>query len=243
MPFLPIQFAMLNRLTIPWEWHVVMGTARPRRCTSWCRAVPEIISDDGSLEFMQSLATVPGRITLYNKPAWDGKLEMVNHPLQNIKEPGLLWQLDADEIWTPQQIECCRDLFLTHPEKSVAWFWCRFFLGPDIVVSSRKNWGNHKDWYWTRVWRFVPGQEFVSHEPPVMTHPGEAFSQDEMERYDLVFDHYAYLLESQVRFKEAYYGYPNLTESWKALQANTEWPVKVNKFLPFVLDDGEATRL
>ena len=31
---------------------------------------------------------------------WDGKREMVNEPLFNINEECLLWQIDADELWT-----------------------------------------------------------------------------------------------------------------------------------------------
>jgi len=46
-------------------------------------------------------------ITVYRKPRdvfWDGKREMVNAPLANINEECLLWQVDADELWTVEQI-------------------------------------------------------------------------------------------------------------------------------------------
>ena len=35
---------------------------------------------------------------------WDGKREMVSAPLPNIREECLLWQVDADELWTADQI-------------------------------------------------------------------------------------------------------------------------------------------
>ena len=45
----------------------------------------------------------PDRVVLYRQPPgvfWDGKRAMVNAPLANIDEECLLWQIDADELWT-----------------------------------------------------------------------------------------------------------------------------------------------
>ena len=47
------------------------------------------------------------------------------------------------------------------------------------------------------------------------------FTQDEMERAGAVFHHFAYASESQLQFKEVYYGYRDARAQWRALQAHS----------------------
>jgi len=99
------------------------------------------LSNDGTSAYLDELACKNlGRVTLYRKPKgqfWDGKLEMVRAPLQNITEECLLWQVDVDEFWTAEQICTAREMFLRNPDKTAAFYWCWFFVGPDRIVASR----------------------------------------------------------------------------------------------------------
>ncbi len=54
----------------------------------------------------------------------------------------------------------------------------------------------------------------------------------------LIFDHYAYVYESQVRFKQRYYGYADAVDHWRKLQAHTDFPCKLKDFLPWVTDNA-----
>jgi hypothetical protein len=85
---------------------------------------------------------------------------------------------------------------------------------------------------------------WISHEPPSLGVPSPSdprqmvdavrirpFSPVEMEREKLVFQHYAYVTEEQLRFKEQYYGYKDITAQWKSLQVNTQFPAPLKKFL------------
>jgi hypothetical protein len=59
-----------------------------------------------------------------------------------------------------------------------------------------------------------------------------------------VFDHYAYAIENQVRFKERYYGYRDAVKHWRKLQSHPgPWPVKLKEFLPWVDDRVMAVRI
>jgi len=98
-------------------------------------------SIDGTSQYIDELVEkFPGKVTIYRKPPgqiWDGKREMVNAPLATIGDECLLWQIDADELWTASQLAAGRQLFLDHPGKTAAYYWCWFFVGPDRVVSIR----------------------------------------------------------------------------------------------------------
>ncbi|MEJ2041201.1 MAG: glycosyltransferase family 9 protein, partial [Desulfosarcinaceae bacterium] len=66
---------------------------------------------------------------------------------------------------------------------------------------------------------------WTAHEPPTLTDRSgrdvgrlNPFSRSETMAQGIGFQHYAYVLESQVRFKEAYYGYKGAVAQWRALQ-------------------------
>ena len=66
--------------------------------------------------------------------------------------------------------------------------------------------------------------------------------QDQTEAAGLVFQHYAYASEEQVRFKQDYYGYGGSVDRWKALQQQTHWPVRVRDFFPWFAYESNAER-
>lgn len=247
-PWVSFQYPVFRTLPFSWEWYVMEGVARNVHDSKWCKKIPARLSNDGTSEYLDSI-NFDKRVHIYRKKLWQGKVEMVNAPLGNIKEPCLLWEIDGDEIWTAEQIIRMRSMFMREPERTSAQFFCRYFVGPDIVTTTRGTYGN-RDYDWHRVWRYTPGQKFATHEPPVLvgpkgeTLPDRRFTQQETADAGLVFDHYAYALQKTVEFKQLYYtGCENAVESWKLLQINTVWPGFLKNYFSWVKDNTRVARL
>lgn len=245
-PFIRFHEEMLRRLPFRWHWHVVEGVAALRHDTAWSTATGGRVTDamhragrskDGTSEYLDDLAArFPGQVTIYRKPPgvfWDGKREMVNAPLPNITEPCLLWQMDNDELWTVEQVTEVRRRFMAEPDRGAAYYWCWYFVGPDKVVSTRNNYAQNPAVEWLRTWRYEPGDTWAAHEPPTLVRPrGEGqppldiatlrpFSHDETEAFGAVFQHFAYVTEEQLGFKEDYYGYAGARAQWRTLLETT----------------------
>ena len=263
-PFIRYHIEAFKNLPFPWHWHIVEGVAKLVQDTAWSVASGGKVTDsiqakgrskDGTSEYLDRLAAeYPENITIYRKPAgsyWEGKLEMVSAPLANLPEHCLLWQIDVDELWSQAQIITMRELFLSHSEKSAAWFWCHYFVGPDLVVNGRHCYSQNSEVEWLRVWRYRAGMYWASHEPPRLmrktpsgevrnvgaTHP---FLHYETERHGLVFQHFAYVLPQQLEFKETYYGYRNALKEWQDLQQSTERPLALKSHLSWITDHTTA---
>ena len=242
-PFIRYHERMLSQLPISWHWHIMEGVAALKHDTAWSVAMGGHITDDihrrgrskdGTSEYLDDLALrFPNNITLYRKPPdefWDGKREMVNAPLGQIKNDCILWQLDSDEIWTAGQILAVHQMFMHNPDRTAAWFWCWYFVGPEKVISTRHGYAQNPRQEWLRTWRFRPNDYWAAHEPPILLRNLEGhsesidvakiapFTHDEMEAVGAVFQHFAYATEAQLSFKEDYYGYKNALTQWRKLQ-------------------------
>jgi hypothetical protein len=262
MPFIEHHLRVFEAIDGPWHWHIIEGVGDLVADTAWSvrngGAIPDELhrrgrSIDGTSAYLDELsARDRGRISLYRKPPgelWRGKREMVNAPLREISEACLLWQVDADELWTTDQIEAVRDLFEARPDATAAYYRCHYFVGPDRVITSRDTYGNHTGFEWLRTWRYAPGDHWAAHEPPrlVRAAPGgetvdvasiNAIDHDTTEAAGAVFQHFAYATAEQARFKEVYYGYPNAVAQWRALQAASAFPLRLGDFLDWVRDDA-----
>jgi hypothetical protein len=235
MPFLPIQLATFNRLTgLDWTWLVVEGAADNTHCTKWCQKQEPRLSRDGSHEFLVSIREHP-RVKYACRQLWDGKVEMCNALLPLIKEESVLIQIDADELWAPDQIERIVEEFRNKPALCTMQFFCRYFLGHNIITTGEEAYGN-RNGEWLRAWRFRPGDTFSAHEPPILkSNAGLCYDRDYTRRMGLVFDHWAYVFPEQVQYKQQFYGYSCAIEHWRRLQQNKRWPVTdLQKFLPWV---------
>jgi FkbM family methyltransferase len=267
-PFIRYHEEVFRRLPFRWHWHIVEGVASLTHDTAWSAASGGHISKafhdggrsgDGTTGYLDQLAKrYPGQVSLYRKPRgvfWDGKREMVNAPLASIEEPCLLWQVDADELWTEEQIVTVRQMFMAEPHRTAANYWCWYFIGPSKVIGTRHNYAQNPRQEWLRTWRFEPGDHWAAHEPPTLVRPngsGSApidvarirpFGHDEMEAAGVVFQHFAYATEEQLRFKETYYGYRNALACWRKLQQH-KGSGFLRDYLPWVGDNtmfGEAS--
>jgi len=104
MPFLRWHIDQLQKLPIPWQWHVVEGLADLKHDTAWSLRTGgrlprgkrrSSLSRDGTTEYLDTLQRkFPGQVKIYRKPngqLWQGKVEMVRSPLTAIREECLLW--------------------------------------------------------------------------------------------------------------------------------------------------------
>ena len=116
---------------------------------------------DGTAEYLDAIvAENPDRVTVYREPhgsLWNGKRAMVSAPLSAIGEECLLWQVDADELWTADQIVAMRRLFVEQPDRMAAYYWCDYVVAPETVVATRYNYAANPDLDWLRTWRSGPG--------------------------------------------------------------------------------------
>ncbi len=263
-PFIRYHIEIFKQLPFKWHWHIVEGVADLKHDTSWCiklggRICDEIhkngCSCDGTTEYLDELAKLyPDNITIYRQLEgvfWDGKREMVNAPLTNIQEECLLWQIDVDELWTVEQICTAREIFISNPEKTAAFYWCWYFVGEQLIISTRNCYAQNPQQEWLRTWRFKPGYIWAAHEPPVLvetladgqyknianTNP---FLHQETEQHGLVFQHFAYVTQEQLSFKEKYYGYQNAVYKWKYLQENRKFPILLREYFPWVQDETQV---
>lgn len=237
MRFLPAQFYTFNRLNLDWHWHIAHGAAANVNCTRWCRAQEPSLSSDGTAEYLQLLAEHP-RISVHNRPLWEqGKVEMVNACIQEITDPCILFEVDADELWTTEQVEHIYRMLGNSETANCARFRCNYFVGPNVVTVGDNCYGNNPG-EWLRAWRYQPGMRFLTHEPPFLS--GVNGTQEIcIPRDNEVgpFMHYAYTYPEQVAYKEKFYGYKNALAQWCVLQLNDQWPVtRLKNFLPWVDD-------
>lgn len=266
MPFIEYHLEIFKSLKLPWHWHIIEGVADHTHDTAWGKvnggSIPDEchrhgLSVDGTSDYLDRLAKRhPEKITIYRPPAgkfWDGKLAMVSAPLPNLPPDCLLWQIDADELWTSEQIERMQAMFTSAPDRTAAHFHCHFFVGPELVTVTPNAYSHNTSYEWFRVWRYRQGMRWRSHEPPrlmVQTqgawrdvaglHP---FTHAETEAAGLVFTHYAYALEHQVRFKERYYGYAGAVDQWRRLQNAARFPARLGDYFAWVRDNTRVDRV
>jgi hypothetical protein len=230
LPFLTFHYPQFIKLKLPWEWHIVEGTAMAEHGHLGVEN-----STDGSFEYVRSLRH-DKRVVFTRHVALKDMTDAMNVPMVHVTEETLLFKLDHDEVWTTAQIETIHALFQSRPEKNHALFWCRYYIGPDIVVTTRNTWGNSSG-EWPRAWRVKPGDRWASEVPPRIDGQRiNAFSQDETEAHGLV-------MEEQATAKEARYFQKGTLDGWRRLQANTQWPCRLKDFFPWVQPETMADKL
>ncbi len=261
-PFIDKHVKTFVNLNIDWHWHIIEGVAELKHDTGWSIQNGGVVeqafhknglSIDGTTEYLDSIKNkFSSNITIYRKSFgefWDGKREMVNAPLKNIDEECILWQIDVDEFWTTNQILKAHELFVANPTILAAYYWCHYFVGPDIVIATRNCYANNPAQEWLRTWRFKPNNFWLKHEPPILAkktysgnvlvaHENRVFSHEQTERLGLIFQHFAYCTEAQLQFKEKYYGYKDALGNWKRLQEEKRFPQLLRNYFPWVSDSS-----
>lgn len=254
-PYLPLIYAELRKLSgIDWVWNCIEGVSAPNADTKWVAQMPPRLSEDGTTQWLDSVAAFDKRVVIYRKEMWHSKTAQMNEPLKTLYEPAVLMQMDADEIFTTEQIKAIyEELSFRSSPLNTAQFACAYHVGPNIVITSQKTFGDF-DYEWFRAWRVQPGVRFKSHEPPKLENFKEViWTKEKTRERGLVFDHFAYATEAQVAFKQRYYGssnnkenghkYANAVEGWKRLQ-EAKFPISdLSLYLPFVGPNVTADRI
>lgn len=243
MPFIEQHYPEFCRLTIPWRWIIIEGAAMNNFDTKWCRPQLPGISTDGTLEYIESI--LDPRVLVISRPKWNSKTEMVNSAVAQIIEPCVLLEVDADEVHTAENIEKIHRVLSDNPAGiGRIRMPCRFFVGPDLICVGTNCWSN-RDKEWLRAWNYVPGMRFISHEPPSLQcfNMSRTIERPEAIRLGLTFNHYAYVTPQQVKYKERFYGYTGLYESWKRLQQHDKFPVRLDEFFPFAKPSPMVVRI
>lgn len=244
MPQITWHLPIFNRLSADWHWYIIHGAADNVKDTGWCAKPEPRLSLDGTTEYLNSLRGHL-RITILEQQLWPGKTAMCNAALRLINKPCLLLQCDCDEIWDPWAIDKLVEYFDSDSFHNCARFFMRYFVGQNIVTLGENSYGNNPG-EWLRAFRFEPGMLFQKHEPPVLipTNEEHCLIREFTREHFGVPDHYAYVFEHQVEFKETYYKYPDAVKHWRRLQAHPgPWPVKLRDFLPWVDDRAQADLL
>lgn len=236
-PWIEKHLPIFEQLPLEWQWVIVHGAANNGGSTAWCQPQTGRLSTDGTTEYLASIRDHP-RVTVLERELWQSKDEMVNAALDAIKEPGVLMQIDSDEIWRRAQLERIVSLFADSSDFHSIMFSCRYFVGLDLVLQGENCYGDRPN-EWLRAWRYDGKQRFRSHEPPVLEgdNPAHRMSKAASRALELVFAHHAYATEAQVAQKEKFYGYRGAVQQWRALQAHDRFPVPLSKFFSWVSGD------
>lgn len=245
-PMILFHLPMLNSLPaeVDWHWWIVEGAAANTNCTKWCKPQLPRLSRDGTTEYLNSLRYHP-RATILQREMWPGgKVEMVNAATTAINRKTVLLQMDADECWTADQLQRMLAIFAEQPEIHWMRFFCQYFVGPNIVITSENGYGNRPS-EWLRAWKFTPGMKWKTHEPPLLGDIRKwGLTREQTRKLGFRFDHFAYAFEPHVAYKEAWYGYKGAVGAWRRLQENTQWPCSdLRMFLPWVGPNVTADRL
>jgi hypothetical protein len=239
MPFIKMHLERLQATDLDWRWTIVEGVARPTKDTSWVRGIAPRLSIDGTTAYLNSISDK--RVKVIRAPRWENKTAMCNAAIGDFR-PGILLQADADELWEPHQHRDLHDFFVNNPQYGHARFYCNYYLGPDIVATSKDGYGNRST-EWVRAWRFKMGQKFVRHEPPIMSNQGDVADKDATREYGLVFNHYSWVYPEQVKAKCLYYGGKYTLDAWKRLQT-AKFPVDdLSAYLPWVGPNASADKI
>lgn len=231
MPFIRHHLPVFQALKIPWHWHLYEGIARNPFAPG--SITPDMhrngLSVDGTTEYITDHLMWHPNVTVHRVGAnWESLYltARFQHMLSKVNEQTLAWEVDVDEYWTAAQIETMARMFDEQPAKTAAWFRCRLFVGPKrMLPRSDHGPGGRLSHEWKRAWRHRPGLVYAQHDPPTVLDENGAdvfakngFMHDETENAGLTFNHYAYVTEAQIRFKEQRYGFHGAMKEWKRLQ-------------------------
>lgn len=247
MPWITHHLPTFNRLSIDWRWTIAHGVSQNLKDTSWMQPQLPRLSNDGTTEYLSLIANHP-RVRVLERKMWLGKTSQINACLEGVAAPAAILQVDADEVWTASQIEAIASLLETRAapgEFDRMQFWCRYFLGPNIVAVGHGNSYGCRNAEWMRAWIMRDDQQrFTTHEPPVFdNNRGQMMSRDATREHGLIFDHFAYATKRQLEFKERVYNYRGAVAGWESLQKNDVWPAKLKLFMPWVDDSAVADLL
>jgi hypothetical protein len=240
MPYIKKQAEILPNVFD--EWHIIEGATLPRADTSWCKNIDnkfysnEKLSIDGTTEFLNSI-TDNKKIFIHRKnDFWLGKIEMCKQ-IQPLMEDCILMEFDVDEIWSVEILKEVLNYAETNEGFHGMLFKCNYHVGPNLTIQNENCYGNNPN-EWCRLWKIKNKTEWISHEPPRIKGCTDFLTRNFTKQKGWTFEHYAYVLEDQIKFKENFYGYTNAFQQWKALQLCNNFPCNLKDYFSWVNDNS-----
>ena len=205
-------------------WIVVEGHSLPYGSTKWCNMISvPATSKDGTVEFMREFASDHKNVYFYSSGGkyYNGKDQQVNVAigiLKKLTKSCYLWQVDADEQWSVEDIEKAE---MIASESSEIGFKFQFnhYVGEGIIAVGEwgSNW-HHRLWKWS-------GQLFQTHEPPILRGQKKTAPIERIK-----YEHYAYYNPIDVKFKSKYYpGHEKVFENWPSIQKPNTYPMPLSR--------------
>lgn len=194
-------------------WIIVEGSSKNGGSTAWCNRINTAPnSTDGTLEYVQNLASSYSHVHVYSQQAhYKSKDEQFNKGVEILKSltnSCYLWQVDSDEHWTAEDLKEA-ERALRESESNVAEFqFNHYIINGDFATVAVGDWGSSRC---NRLWKWT-GQDFERHEPAIMQ--GQTVALFLSQR----FEHYSYCFENKVKFKSLYYkDHQHVYRNWKRL--------------------------
>lgn len=244
MPFIRQQAEIIPKVFD--KWYIIEGATKPVQDTSWCRNIDnkfyseKKLSVDGTSEFLDSIQS-DKVVVIRKNDFWNGKVEMCNSFMREV-EDSVLMEFDVDEIWKEEVLKEVLEYAEQNDHFQGMLFKCNYYVGENLKIVSENAYGDYGN-EWCRLWKVKNKTMWVSHEPPRLLNFKNFLSKSFTKEKGWIFDHYAYVLPEQVKFKENFYGYTNAYEQWKKLQVNEEFPTLLGRFLPWVRDNAMVDKV
>ena len=161
---------------------------------------------DGSLGIVERMARAEKRIKLINPgKVWSEKLEMVRQAEPEF-EDGWLIQVDCDEFYHP--IEMDRVIVAAERlERKDIEFYAHHFFGSVRTVVPMVDGRPGNLIPWRRCFRVMPGDRWLSHQPPRIEGPDRSIlTRDITADLGVFLYHYGYVWRSQCEEKIVLHG-------------------------------------
>jgi hypothetical protein len=204
------------------RWIIVEGAAGNEGSTRWCKPMPAEYHRDGhsvddTEHMLHILDVAENTKILRTHGLWASKDAMVNAALAELREDCWLWQVDVDEVWDLKSIQDA-EVAMTDMGADCGQFYCDCWLGKGIKAVGA--WGEGRWLPYRRLWRWMRGARFATHEPPELQ-----CNNGTVVLLPLKFQHFSYYFEEDVRFKDAWYSnHEGVYENWLLLQKEKIFP-------------------
>lgn len=166
-------------------------------------------SSDRTNEILDSFPDPAGKIKIVHSQ-YSEKDEQCNAYMRFLKDDAdYLWNLDADEIFKPKDIEVVLKLLEMNKYTSAGFKSYSFYGGFDRYLGGFEE--SHE---FMRIRKVYPGSYWATHRPPTMAHkipvadrlPEKHLSSDVLaSNFGVRMYHYSYVFPRQVQEKVGYY--------------------------------------
>lgn len=245
MPFIARQWEEISKIRGDFIWHVIEGVSIPIDAGGHRKMVQDDEhrgwrSVDGTSEFLDSITSPNVRVGRKAAP-WKGVIEMANFPGTFFTNGDVIHVMDVDEFWTARQLDFIPTVML-ETGSGKAWYWCKYYLGPDVIVRNRVPPGNDPKDAWIRTFVYS-GHPFLTYEPPNMPFAGLSAKHSWTESQGLVFDHLSWVTEKQVARKCSIYSEPRYMDAWNRMNESLMGEAPLKSFgWPTGSDDAIVAR-